>query len=507
MNQKKLWLSSALIVGTLFVASSCSDDDNDAYLTIDNALQTKGVSSDLYGGFSSVPVKANGVWTASIPEECDWVAVLTPSGKGDGAVQIFFDENGAGDVRNTTLTITSGDLTSTVPLFQDDSQDGAPLNDAESAELVLAAAHHYIGYGCMLFEFESNPTKSNSSNNMVRPRQAIINGKGVNKYQSMEDAESEIISALESSGLDKERSSSDSIEMKKDSLGITVDITINYASFKFGLKGEYRGYQNRNTKMFNYRTSKFYNCLEATVNYSDAVEYYLEGAAATDTKDSLLIAQKALLSPGFVKAVNRIKSAIGSDTLNTSTATNTKVQSAIKNLIDSYGSGMITEVNVGGAYLLDLQYDSLYVKEHMGLDSATVTVGIASGLFKLDGKVTASYIKESTDILSHSYYNINVMGGESSAVTAVDAAIETLQLSTAAMDTSSATKLTDLNAAGAKWAETLTPSNGVLTDCACVPIWQIVGNLDGPSGDAVYNYLLARYPNSIYFSDAVPASK
>jgi hypothetical protein len=499
MDRKKLLLSSALIVGAMFVVTACSDDDKeDPYVTVDSALQTTGVSSDLFGGYATIPVRANGTWTATLPEDCEWVTILNPQGKGNGEIELFFEENTAGDIRNTKLSITSGDATAEVTLFQDDTQGGVSLNDDETAVAILAAGHHYVGYGCQLLQYEKDPATA-TYGNMIKLSDVIINSQAVSKYHN--ELQHTVINSVTNSETSLSVCQIDSIEKKRDSLGVALSFNVTYNSLKVGLSGKYVGAESRTDQMVRLSTAGNYEFLRATASVSGAADEYAEYLddveKASDASSVPNSWRKNLFSRTFLSTVATI-----SKYANDETATGKKrLNSAILSLINTFGTGIITNVSLGGSVALDVYYDSTQVSEVMAIEKAKLTVGYASttGSTTVDADLEATYVKESVDMLTHSQFLLNVRGGEQQKATAIENALHLISL--ANDNEKNTTQFKATNTALVEWVNSLSTANVVVLQFDCLPIWSCVSAIDDEAGFAVMDYLQERYPNSRYFSE------
>ena len=89
---------------------ACKDDASDITFRIGEDGVSE-VSINRLGGCISVPVQANGKWTASLPEDCDWAGLGTNGGNSSGNIEIYVDYANPTYVksdRSTQLTVTSG---------------------------------------------------------------------------------------------------------------------------------------------------------------------------------------------------------------------------------------------------------------------------------------------------------------------------------------------------------------------------------------------------------------
>jgi hypothetical protein len=330
---------------------------------------------------------------------------------------------------------------------------------------------------------------------MIKLSDVIINSQAVsNHYNELQHT---VINSVANTEVGFSVCQVDSIEHKKDSLGVSLSFNISYASFKLGISGKYAGLESRTDQMVRLCTAGNYECLRATASISGAAdEYsdYLEDAEnASDASNVPNSWRKNLFSKTFISRVATI-----SKYTTDATATGKKrLNSAILSLISTYGTGIITNVSLGGSVALDVYYDSTMVSELMAIEKAKLTVDYKSAV-SVDANIEATYVKQSTDMLTHSQFLLNVRGGDHEKATAIESALHSISLSNA--DEKNTTQFKQTNAALADWVKSLTYDNGVVLQCDCLPIWSCVGAIDEEAGFAVEEYLQQKYPNSSYFA-------
>ena len=383
-------LITAMAAGMTFV--SCNRDET-IELEVDKNILSTGIVSGIDGGFFDIPVKSNGEWTASLPQECEWAGLLGTKGSGDETVTLSVDPNYTGAGRSTTVTICNGESTYNVAVTQEMSD--------ENAEFCNIAMSKGLGYGYDLRTFK---VKSN----------AVFNLKAMNKLA--EDDEFEYGTLFESdrkSILQVADVNIDSVETKKDSLCIKLSLEIAYGTFKFGLSGGYHSGEERSTTSTRYTSAANYPSLEARMGYAEAFSHYNDWVTAS--KPTYIDGVKAngkdyrgsLLSNAFVKKM---------DSLTVACAKNdsVKAKKVSNEILNTFGPTVIVSSTMGGAFALEFYVDSIFTKEVMGIDSAKVSADIKSGMFDLKADVSADYQKDMTSILEHSVCSCELKGGRSS---------------------------------------------------------------------------------------------
>lgn len=453
---------------SMFLSVTSCDDSDDMSLEVGKTELEKGISTDLDGGYYKISVKAKGDWKASLPESCDWAVVMNENGTDNGEVEVYIESNYTGDNRNTQLTVSNGEQEYKVNLKQDNTLGGMPVNNDETdCYFINVASSKGLGMGYDLDKFKA--------------KSAVVNLKAIQKLMEEDDVTyyGMYVSNPRSELVAKDVNI-DSIETKKDSLGVRLSLTVAYGTFKLGIEGGYHGTEDRITNAKRFRTAANYPTLETMIDYSSVVANYYDAIAkeATDYR-------KSLLTPGFVRKSKAITDALGSSTV-ANYNENSKLVAAVKNLIDTYGPAVTVGSEMGGMFALEFEYDSIYTKEEMGLDSAKLKLAVGVGLFSLDADVAASYIKTASDVLQKSVCSCLIKGGAQEGQSAI-------------YKTFKDQAYTSLNDAVAGWVKGLTTNDNKSTNNAEVievqyePIWTF---LEGEVADIVRDYVTKRYPNA-----------
>lgn len=105
----------AYILLFVLLLASCAKKE----FIYDNPLSLSAVRNELpaASGSTQVIVYANGDWTASLPDDCDWASL--EQGKGHGLGEFIFNwSTNGGAVRKTTVTVVSGLLRTKIEMVQ-----------------------------------------------------------------------------------------------------------------------------------------------------------------------------------------------------------------------------------------------------------------------------------------------------------------------------------------------------------------------------------------------------
>lgn len=437
--KKILYLMAMAITAVTF--TGCSESDSEAFFAVDPTVST-GIIAELDGGFYQIPITANQKWTARLEDGCDWASLSDDEGNGSGSIELSVDANYKGTGRKANVFISSGDKIVCVPISQ-------RTPDANEEDFYDIASNKGLGFGLDLSSFSNGNTM-------------VFNLKAIQKLMEQDDLEYEgMFNSDEIDDFHADEISVDSIEDKKDSLGIELRFNINYGLFHLGVKAKYRGEEERKTDSHRYKVSQSLPMLEASINYNEILSHYrawikngrpkkLEDEKTNDYRGNLL--QKSVIT--------RL------DTLELS-KDSTRIKQAAQWMYSNLGPALITGTTLGGSVAMQLYVDSVYFNEVMALDTAYVDVAFKSGLFSLDANVNVGYKKESTEHLKHSVCDADIHGGDAASSSALYNAFRTK-------------KYNDLDTLFQNWVKSLKLSNvkkentASIINMDVVPIWVLV---------------------------------
>lgn len=379
MKKTKNFLVAIIATASIITLASCSSTDEDV-LSIDPTIQTNGIATDLGGGVFASIVSGDGVLTVEIPETGAWVSYdESKAEKGD--LTLIVEENFTGIDRSTTVKISGGGTSYDIPVKQSSTMDGEDATNDE-ASFANVAKNKGLGFGYNIKEFK----KTNTVFNMKRIQYKQENDEsGEVGDLILEDVNNELKS---------QSAQVDSIENKKDTLGVSLACDISYGLFKFGISGKYESAEKRYTATKEYNVGAKVPALTSTLDCNSILELSKE--------------DEKLLSLGFRSLRSNIEKLAGES----KTADDATMKECLQKLCDSYGAMFVSGSTLGGLLALHVETDSIYCKEKMAVDTAKVTAAISAGLLKIDAGVEVSYEKESVEILNHSNVSLEIKGGD-----------------------------------------------------------------------------------------------
>lgn len=391
-------------VMTLPLWTSCSDDDETPTLNVSEELSQKGISTDLKGGLFTIPVTGDAAWTASLPKDCKWAMLLQESkeGQGDGEVKLYVGQNLTGATRKTELTLATASQKIIISVKQNETVNGQAPGNAGHAYIQLAATKG-VGVGCDLNDFYDTEME------IFKLKEPIVNMEMVEELMNAGKAYGSIYRENKINQIKATDVNIDSVEVKSDTLGISLSLQIAYGTFKFGLSGGYHSSEERVSNAKQFKTAGNYPRMTNTLSYATLLGLIRNIKENTPNADIL----QCLLTPGFQYYREALAEACADD------SNSSETQQLMAEIVDVFGTGVMIGSTLGGMYALEFYADSVYVKEKMGIEDAKVTAKISAGLFSLDANVDATYTKQATEILQHSTCSCLIKGGSMSKMQAV----------------------------------------------------------------------------------------
>lgn len=394
-NKAMVMVGMALTVS--WMAMSCSDSDFDSKLELGDNVVAEGIEAEIDGEIATLNIASNDDWTIDVPEDAaSWVYVPVRSGHGNMAVPVSIDANfGSSKGRSTVLTITTGDVERKVVVSQVPSYQGESTTNEESADYIQIAATKGVGLGLNL--------------RSLAAKYSVINLKAVDKLQKLNPAEySTFFTYDRLSTAAAAGAVIDSVDTKKDSLGVKLTFDINYGAFKLNISGAYCGDESKNHLSTEYRYGATYNIASANADMPSLVAAYNEATSSDDASSTEQLLKRTLLTPGFIAAKNDVEEAYqGKDP--------DEISEAIEDLVGNYGPVVITGCDLGSSISLWMKYDRDSIADILRVDTARLNLAINVGLFKLGANVEVSYKKEGIQLLENSSFRYHIAGGTKAA--------------------------------------------------------------------------------------------
>lgn len=374
---------------------ACSDDDKDFSVEVSKTQ----FNINRIGGIMDIEVKANGNWTAEIPEksgEIPWVDVLEPSGQGDGILKVsvdYFSPRLQKQERNTQLIIRCGDDTKTVNLRQ------------------------YIGLkeGETMANDFSEPFYDLWANKGLGAGYDILTGndaaaKVLNLFNMKNDPDLMGLVTQTSN----EKTNIDKIEMdttmnNKVGLSVNGKLDVNYAKFKLNLEVDYN---NDDIQISNV---KDFMATQSVVSIVSRIDVPSFASIIQDPEEAELA--KKVFSRGFRSFYNRITSLNPEDNAD-------ELKAEIESLISNYGPAVVAGAELGGSMFTAIRYDSLLLANSYKVQG-DATADATLGPIEIKGGVSVGYSRVGTDFYSQSQHHITCTGGNKEAINQLTSLLDT----------------------------------------------------------------------------------
>ncbi len=404
---KKIFRSAFYALGAVALLggfTACSDDKVDSTtLNVDKNLSQNGITSEIDGACKTFDVSSNSDWTLSIIDaDSTWIGVSDSVGHGNKTVAVYIDPMfGSSRGRTAKLRLRSGNVEQVINVEQTPTYNGETVaNDDENTQALMIASTKGLGFGYSL-----NGRKLQTVLNAGALKLLMDNGNGMYDYLNTGD----VYGSLQTTG-----ASVDSVERKKDTLGVSIYMDLSYAAFKLHIGGRYHGNESKANLHEAYNYASKFNVASSTLQMPDILSIYNDAKTSTDDDDNTLKYKKGLMSPGFFSLIKSIENLYAkNDTV--------KAHAALNKLVSSYGIGVITEAELGAKIEVQLKFDLDSIAESMGIDSAKLQAGLKTQVsqFGLNGEAT--YQKYTEIAFNNSAYDYKIEGGSTKAAMDLDA--------------------------------------------------------------------------------------
>ena len=396
---------------------ACKDDASDITFRIGEDGVSE-VSINRLGGCISVPVQANGKWTASLPEDCDWAGLGTNGGNSSGNIEIYVDYANPTYVksdRSTQLTVTSGGDSRILRLRQyvglSDGENAAYNDSTGFSDLYMTRG---LGQGV-----EIAPT---SGSNLVKS--SIFTKQSLDALARKNPSYRNIITEETRPEIIGSAGPVEKYEDVVSSLDVKVTIDVSYKLFTLNVFGEYKMGNWNNTQNYAFDAGYQVPRVQATAQTPD-----LEVLMDDDELASVAF------TPGFLKSRQGVIDAFDKANLDDATldlmadgdsaawaGAPRGVKSALSKLNSSYGPLYVAQATIGGDLTIHIECDTTSVMDTI-IVSGKVATGIKNALLKLKVNVDVDYKNIANNVLKSGVYAFMVRGGSNSTQMAINNAM------------------------------------------------------------------------------------
>ena len=302
-NMKKrmnFWLTAALVCGLSLGVTSCKSDDDDnngsektSTVTLDSELLTRGIETEMKSDAIDVKVTADGLWTANLGKDADWVMIKDwqVTYEGSQTLTLLFDENTTGYDRTTTLTIGNSDGE-----FQEVTVRQTPLVDGKAPTNGSGLAFAGQGVGCGIdYDYVLNvknktnttekfdPTKVKKSNNIFN----------IAYIESLQKLGKLLPSAYQETTIPLTQMTAqmiDSSMVKTKEFDANLTLSCNFGAINFSAHGHYSSKKTQTESAVDYVITRYAPMYNVVVSPAEVRAY-----AANDENNELTTTDEAAM--------------------------------------------------------------------------------------------------------------------------------------------------------------------------------------------------------------------
>lgn len=475
---------------TAFIGSSgltsCSDENFTPNIEIPSGTSSQ-LTIDMYDHNITLPVNANGDWTATIvyadEDNTDWLTLDSYAGKGNATVSGYIPANGTNEKRSATVVFSNGDAKAIYAISQE-SLSEAKVQIDSNGELDMSKFGKSIplGYGIAV--------TSNGSGCMVNSPVFCVkqwkSNNGLDNYISVDDDDESDLEVYSTPIAETEQKfqTVQSADSAVSTIGATLKIDVSFAMFKLKLNGSFTmGESNKGDtytksltapKPKNSYSFRYDNALSA---YNDAI------------KNNDNIAASKILSSNFSKLKKQIEDSV---------AGNADASDELEKLDRKYGPVFCTNVVIGGSANITSSYTSSEASD--SIDIIGNLSGGFSSVFSINVEASAKYFNEAFSKITAFNFDAQIKGGTEAAR---DSLMKVMSKMEAANKKDFVNDLQNVNAKVSEWSSSIdidNPQTYTCTSYEYMPIWILFDkktkNNEGKTArDLVKEYFKTNYQN------------
>ena len=402
-------LGAAALLGGF---TACSDDnvDSPSYsFDVDTKTQTEGITSEIDGTVATFDIASNSDWKVSVPADAaSWLDVYDTVGTGNRTISVYVEPMfGSSEGRSAKIRCYSASSNSEkyISVSQKPTYNGETVaNDVASMKKVLLASQNGLGFGYSL-------------NGDILYTPALRVSMGLKRLIEKNEDYDYLYSYRKYNKVAGESTQLDSVEVKKDSVGVSFAFDVSYAMFKLHIGGKYHGKEDKKSLTQTYNYAGKYNIARATLNVPEIVAMWrrAKNGIKDDEDDEIdcTAQKKKLLSVDLANLIDSITAAKDSASFANSVTT----------LVNHYGIGIIAEVELGSKLNLSMKFKRDSLAEVMGVDTAKIKTAIEGGLFQVGLNVGVDYQSDAKRIFENCAYTYEIEGGRLDEARALDSAL------------------------------------------------------------------------------------
>ncbi len=466
------------------LAPSCSSDDDVTggaqFVDGDNGTV---ITTSMEGGVFTLPVKAEGNWTAEAVfdgDEDQWVTLMSERGSGDGTVELVMEPNCTDTARMCKLTLVCGDsrVTCNVKQGSEPSLEFSQDNDAVDYSAFKGTAP--IGFGMQIGNL-SGKTK------FYAGQIFMANNYGNSKFSAAEYINNYLSPAdfIYTEDIPRNKiklSTVRDFQSHEDSIGAYLSVSVGYGMFKLGLKGSFQMQGTSGDTISRYTAISEQPVASVSLSYPDLLSLYDELAAAGAVESKLVMA------PTFAKLRSDIEALVAEG----KGVDDPALSKLLAKLDKNYGPVFCTDATIGGSCNLSVELSKGHSETAMNI-TGQLTASFTS-LFSLDASASANYFNSSKSFLESSTIDIDVMGGSKQKRSDLVKSLARLNILSDPSSSAPVPYESMITEIGS-WADSIDPAAAgtyTCTNYSMEGIWKLFSDEAQP---VIKAFLSAKYPN------------
>lgn len=454
-------LMGALVCGLSLGVTSCKDDDDNnvitSVVTIDNELLTHGIETDMQSAVIEVPIKADGLWTATISEDADWCDILDwdVTFTGNKTLKLLIDENLTKAGRRCELTIGNGGKDyKTITIYQNYTYKGEDPSNGSGQAFSNKGVGTGINYNYLLdVKGKKNETRQFDPT-MVHGVNNIFNISRIEELQEDEDLDASAYVEAPIPLDDLKAALLDSSVVQSKRVKVSIELGVQFAVINFTGKGTYNSKKDvkrahidytivRNAPMYNVYLSPaeltayaadnssldLSKITKANQNIMQLIEMYkmanqgsnmqVNEEGLTEMQQKEINAMRAkiqynwdhagIFSKGFNKRYNELYNAISRKEMFGMDIDEKTANRVLSQLDTEYGPFYIAGGNFGGMLAIHARVDT-FSMDGLTKFSGSLTGQALAGALSLSAAFT--YTDEGYNAMHDINPDIHIIGGD-----------------------------------------------------------------------------------------------
>lgn len=482
----------ACSIGVLL--TGCSEDVIDTAISLPDGTPSE-LTLNCVNTVQSVPVQANGEWTAKVvyddssvsDDAGKWIGLLNHRGEGNGSLDFVVDANNSEAFRNATIVLTSGNSSLEYKVGQHPVGYG---EDNENIDMSMFGRRVPLGFGIRMNKPKAGTNVSNILLGQVIKVNALSDDNARAKELVAKFGLTPKTYVDVDSSVNKKSTliSKESVEASSREILANLKVNVAYGMFKLNLNGNFKMFGGSSDSVYNFsaiaapKKGTFY--LQSNVINSDISKLAEKSTDDKATADEKKEALNLIFSNDFLELRDEIEEYVAKG-MKYSADTKNDLYFSMKALDNKFGPAYITSAEVGGTAELNYLVAMKNAKDTLDIHG-DLTFGL-NALLSLDASVSADYNDRMNSYIKEWSFDSRIKGGSLEAATNFGLDLAKL------MDSKSNIDLATVQQKLEQWALTVNFGNSTCVSYSPEPIWDLFSR---KAAKELMHYFWDTYPNN-----------